>query len=113
MEVVDNLGQDSREIDRVDGTELECLVGVIIAKERFDNVLHARSHQPLIYKPPFPASFGAPHLAIIKRSRHGNVVYVSIETGRHLRFLDLSGTHTSQLTLSRIRGAGDRLNLPG
>lgn len=39
LEVVDNLGQYPGEVDRVDSSELEVLVGLGVAKQRLDDVL--------------------------------------------------------------------------
>jgi hypothetical protein len=39
VEVVDDLSEDSGEVDRVDGAELQVGVGLGVAKESLDDVL--------------------------------------------------------------------------
>lgn len=41
MEIVDDLGKNTREVDRVDSTELQRLVGIGVAEQSLDNVLFA------------------------------------------------------------------------
>jgi hypothetical protein len=104
MEVVHDLSQNPREIDGVDSTELECLIGIIVPKERLDNVLHARNHQPPVCNlPSLPLRGSSPGNHRTFRSRQYCARW---RRGRWSSALPGSVGHTSQLVLSRIERAG-------
>jgi hypothetical protein len=65
VKVVNNLGEDAGEVDRVDSAELQVLVSFSVAKQDLDNVL-----------------------AVVKGSINGEVVDISVGARRHLGLLD-------------------------
>lgn len=83
-EVVDDLGEDTRPVDGVDGSEVVRSVERRVGEESLDNVLRTAL-----------ASVGCggvrewtTHLAIIESALDSEVVDVRVGDGRHLRLLD-------------------------
>lgn len=69
VKVEDDLGENSREVNRVDSTQLQGLVGIRIAEQSLDNIL-----------------------TIIECALDGEVVYVAVNAGCHLSLLDRANT---------------------